>query len=195
MNPSVVSKPSSSYEDIIYTIAKNILQTYDFIGIVERMSESLVILQLLLNLNPGDILYTSSKVSGNYVANLYYSCSKKVSVGKILPLPVYEHVSSQNYYDKNFGDFLLYQAVNKSLDITIEERIGKDKFEKALKEHLHLMKLVKERCEDKNKVISLCSKDGVPQWNISNCYERDFGCGYDCLDELYFNESSNSVRI
>ena len=184
MNPIIVrDKGSRKYEEVVYTIALNILEHYDFIGLVERMDESLVIMQLLLNLDPGDVLYTSSKVSGNYVANLYYKCSKKIPVPKILPKPIQDHITSDTYYKDNFGDFLLYQAVNKSLDMTIEERIGREVFEKALEEHRYLMRLVEERCED--RVFSLCSKDGVEQWEIANCYKRDFGCGYPCLDEIY----------
>ena len=43
-----------------------ILDNYDFIGVTDRFDESLVVLQLLLGLETSDILYLSSKKSGNY---------------------------------------------------------------------------------------------------------------------------------
>lgn len=45
---------------------KQILDFYDFILLVERLDESLVVLQLLLGLDATDIVYVSSKQSGGY---------------------------------------------------------------------------------------------------------------------------------
>lgn len=49
--------------DMIAARIKSILNGYDFIAVVERMDESLVALALLLGVNAGDVLITSSKVS------------------------------------------------------------------------------------------------------------------------------------
>jgi len=45
---------------------QSILDDYDFIGITERLDESLVVLQLLLGLETQDILYLSSKYSESF---------------------------------------------------------------------------------------------------------------------------------
>jgi hypothetical protein len=42
------------------------MQQYDFIVVIERIQESLVVLQLLLHLETSDIIYPPSKISGKY---------------------------------------------------------------------------------------------------------------------------------
>ena len=69
------------------------------------------------------------------------------------------------------------------------DSIGRDKFEKALQEHRHLMDLVSLKCWD--RALFPCSKDGVKQ--KGNCYWKDSGCGFKCLDELYFNYSKGLI--
>mmetsp|Transcript_32983 Transcript_32983/g.75980 ORF Transcript_32983/g.75980 Transcript_32983/m.75980 type:complete len:324 (-) Transcript_32983:405-1376(-) len=46
--------------------SNRILNDYDFVGITERMDESLVALQMLLRLNVTDILYLSAKTRGGF---------------------------------------------------------------------------------------------------------------------------------
>ena len=43
-----------------------ILEDYNFIGVTERMNESLVVLSMLLNLELIDILYFGSKGNGSF---------------------------------------------------------------------------------------------------------------------------------
>jgi hypothetical protein len=43
------------------------MEDYDFIGMVERMDESLVIMKMLLQLDMNDILYLSAKHGGGYM--------------------------------------------------------------------------------------------------------------------------------
>jgi len=50
----------------ITRIVEDILDGYDFIAVTERMDESLVALQMLLNLTTKDILYTHSRGSGTF---------------------------------------------------------------------------------------------------------------------------------
>ena len=52
----------------------SILDYYDFIGLVEREQESLVVMKMLWDLSFGDILYLSSKNSSN---GAYNNISKK----------------------------------------------------------------------------------------------------------------------
>jgi hypothetical protein len=52
-------------EDCIQT-ANNIIPDYNFIGILELLDESLVVLTMLLDVQLGDALYLDSKCLGSY---------------------------------------------------------------------------------------------------------------------------------
>eukprot|EP00957_Ditylum_brightwellii_P139367 10621802-Ditylum_brightwellii.AAC.1 len=43
------------------------MEQMDFLGLVERMDESLVLLSFMLDLPATDVLYLDSKVAGNYM--------------------------------------------------------------------------------------------------------------------------------
>ena len=102
-----------------------------------------------------------------------------------------EYISSSEWKNKIKLSMLLHKAVNKSLDDTIENIIGKEKFSNALNEHKYLISLVNEKCAA--STYFPCSKDGKLQYAKSrhNCYFHDSGCGYPCIDELYYNISNN----
>ena len=51
---------------------QSILEEYDFIGISEWLHESLVVLEMILNLTISDILYAkSAKVAGGFDDGMY----------------------------------------------------------------------------------------------------------------------------
>ena len=60
------------------SIAQGILNDYNFIGVTERMDESLVVLQFLLGLELDDILYLSAKQKGSYDAGGYDGINRRV---------------------------------------------------------------------------------------------------------------------
>jgi hypothetical protein len=45
-------------------MVSQVLDGYDFVGVSERMDESVVAFQMLLGLDPVDVMYMSSKKSG-----------------------------------------------------------------------------------------------------------------------------------
>jgi hypothetical protein len=163
------------------TRVQQVINQYDFIVIVERLSESLVVLQLLLHLTPADILYLSSKKSGGYAfsgkPNPNPGCFK-LRKSHISPA-VKAYLSSPQWLAQNYQDYLLYKAANASLDRTIDA-LGRERFDKALAEYEGLMLRAKE-CED--SAIFPCSDNGTVN-EETNCYARDWGCGYPCLDQL-----------
>jgi len=169
---------------------QEILNNYDFLGIVERFDESLVALRLLLGLDAGDILYVSAKKSGGY-HHQYGRCFKipKSKTNYWNTAKKEKYFTSYNWTNKITPLNEFYDAVNKSLDLTIQ-RIGRDKFGKALKEHLDLISLADKVCS--SKAIFPCTDDGIDQLNTSmnDCFYKDHGCGYKCLDELYDNYAS-----
>jgi len=168
--------------NVFEEIAQEILDNYDFIGTAERLDESLVLLRLLLHLDAGDIIYLSSKTNGGYDDG-------RSSEGCVLiPKP---HISekteklfsSKTYIKFQYGDHILYESVNKSMDKTIKS-VGFEKFQKALDEHFHLLALARDECLP--NAVFPCSKNGVRQTKVAatNCYWDDSGCGYPCLDKI-----------
>lgn len=172
-------------------IVQNILNEYDFIGLVERLDESLVILRLLLGLGAGDILYLSSKTHGNYDDGLFRNRCVLIQPTNTTP-ETDKYLASYEWKNKNNAVTMMHEAVNRSIDLTIQS-IGQSKFEKALSEHRYLQSLVQKICSP--TAIYPCSADGVfqPKLSETNCYESDFGCGYPCIDELYDNITKKGI--
>jgi hypothetical protein len=77
----------------------------------------------------------------------------------------------------------LFAAANLSLDLTIQ-RLGEERFQAALKEYRYWKTQERQKCA--SQVQFPCSRSGEPQHEKSaqNCYTRDLGCGYKCIDEL-----------
>jgi hypothetical protein len=161
------------------TRVAEVLQQYNFIVIVERIQESLVVLQLLLDLKTADILYLLSKLSGgfSFVFRPNPVCQHKLTKAPILPA-VDAYLSSSHRYAQNYQEYLWYKAANQSLDLTIDN-LGQTSFNKALAVYQQMMHKAKN-CED--EAIFPCSLDRVHQEeDETDCYQKDWGCGYPCL--------------
>ena len=173
--------------EVLLERVQDVILDYDFIAVTERMDESLVALQLLLGLRMGDILSTSSKVAGTFSMahkNMAVHEAPCIEIQKsFISERVKEYVESDQWYAKNYGDYLLYAAANRSLDLTIEG-LGRDRFEGALRKYRQAKVLVDERCE--SKALPPCSANGTNQYALSeqDCYSFDEGCGYPCVDAL-----------
>jgi hypothetical protein len=166
---------------------QQVIRGYDFIGVVERFDESLVALQLLLGLETSDILYFATKTHIQYERrpvkskpNTFY-CQQALDPKLLMTPPVRNYFESTEWFAQNYGDYLLYQAANLSLDRTIIS-IGLDVFSRALKDLRSLLRQASETCHP----FFPCSSNGTEQYAASqeNCYNEDIGCGYPCLDEL-----------
>jgi hypothetical protein len=177
--PTEVFDPEAIHKNV-----QSVIDDYDFIVVVERLHESLVAWQLLLGLDVTDILYLSSKKSGGYWYRDHNAHKECVALQPTFVTPrVAEYLSSDEWYAKNYGDYILSEAASQSLDLTIDE-LGKERFDKALKEYLAVKAHADEKCA--HTAIFPCSEDGVRQPKLArtNCYKGDQGCGYPCLDEL-----------
>lgn len=171
---------------------KAILEGYDFVAVVERMEESLVALSLLLGVPVGDVLVTSSKVSGGgknsttTTAPYVYSQKRQrclPMVPSVVPPVVQRYFESDLFQSQVYGDSILHAAASRSLDLTIE-RLGRERFQEALKEYRYWKDKEREECA--SRVEFPCSSSGQVQLETAeeNCYENDFGCGYQCIDEM-----------
>ena len=147
---------------------RHIMSFYDFIGVVERMEESLVALKMLLNLDHRDILHVNAKNSS--VAYDPIAQEKRLSHNNLSP--AIKNYLANEFVEKNRYDFKLYEKVNQALDNTIRS-LNATEFAHNLAVHKYLMM----------KATALCIHSTV-------CYWRDNGCGFECLDSLVLNSSS-----
>jgi len=97
-------------------VIQGVLNEFNFMGTLERLDESLVLLQLMLDLKSSDVLYQSAKQSDSGYD--YLRCTKIVK-GFTTPA-IQEYLSSDKWMHLNEGDYLLYDAVHRSLDRTID---------------------------------------------------------------------------
>ena len=168
--------------ELLYDVVREIMADYDLLMLVERFDECLVVMQLLLGLEANDILYLSSKVAGDY----YYDKRKNkcFSLAKKESLPIIDqYLESVEWVAMSYGDYVLYEAVNRSLDLTIDS-LGRERFEDALDAFVKLKNRAEEKCAA--EAVFPCSSTGKKQLAESSesCYDRDWGCGYPCLDTL-----------
>jgi hypothetical protein len=182
-NRTILQKP----ERVALSV-KRIVDTYGFMALVERMDESLVLLSMLLNIPLTDVLISSSsKVAGS---SYFMRFGKCVKLAKAFQSPaVKEYLRSKEWLAQNYGDTLLHMTVNKSLDMTIDQSIGRSAFQRKLTEYKRLKELDLEKCAP--NTILPCSKDGVNQVGPSrhNCYAEDYGCGYPCINQMLKDDS------
>lgn len=174
---------TTTQSDLVQFIQTNILQAYDFIGVTERMPESLAVMSLLWHIQPSHLVVLSAKQSqrGDYDAGSQRKkCTKLTPRPTPLPSTIAQYLDSPSYTENNW-DFVLYHAVNASLDRTIE-KLGRDRVQTQTALIQHLQQLAERECRP--KAVYPCSQEGEYQPQISNCYIQDAGCGYECVDDI-----------
>lgn len=163
------------YHDVLH----DILQQYDFIGITERMEESAVALAMILGIPLSDVMYLSAKSSGGHDAQTDCTLIQSSFVS-----PGMQAYFASPAWEQQIGrDALLYQAVNQSLDLTID-RLGRAAFDANLATFRQAQTIGQERCE--SVAVFPCGKNGEQQHfaALKSCLWKDSGCGYACLDEV-----------
>jgi hypothetical protein len=167
--------------------ANFILQDYDFIGVTERMDESVVTLMMILHLPMSDILHLSAKRNGGYDA-----AGKFVGVGvnrtctyitpSFVSPGMKEYFASSVHQEMIQNDMAFYRAVNQSLDMTID-RLGREEFETNLAKYRMASALIQQRCMD--NVVMPCTETGnFVEHNQTDCLWKDSGCATSCLDKV-----------
>jgi hypothetical protein len=157
----------------------DILQEYDFIGITERMDESLVAMQMILGLETNDMLYLRAKGNGGYDDGAANNGTCHYIVPSFTSPGMKEFFKSETWLNMSWGDTLLYYAALHSLDLTID-KLGRDKFNRNLLLFRKAMALAESTCTN---VRFPCSESGDLQ-NRTDCLWLDSGCGTHCLDNL-----------
>lgn len=179
--PELVPKAIQDHpERVAEFIRDHIIEKYDFIGVTECITESLAVMTLLWDLYPTDVIVLSSKVSGKegYALTAWQNCSKLQTALDLHPR-VKQFMNSSKYMDQN-ADFLLYYAVNLSLDRTIRS-LGSLRVQERATQLRQLQQLADDRCRD--KTLFPCSADGTYNANTT-CYFDDSGCGQECVNQV-----------
>jgi len=184
-----------------YTVVvEEILEAYDFIAVTERMDESLVAFKLLLGLDVEEILYATaaSRASGSFSNG-----PKEEPCVYIIPSFLTDGMK-QYFYDYqyneawrifSYGDALLHRAAEASLDRTIHEVFGKERFEKELEEFRNAKAYAQAICsEEPDLIVGMCDDSGrrIPIENRT-CYIWAEGCDQKCLNERVPNKIPQEV--
>ena len=162
--------------------ANQILRTYNFIGITERLDESFVVLMMILRLKMADILYLSAKTKGGY-DDAGGRDQKRICTyiwPSFVTPGVNAFLNSTEWRETIRYDRLLYQAVNRSLDMTIDA-LGRHTFNDQLQKYRHAQQLANEKCLP--TTVFPCDSGGTYHTS-TDCLWNDSGCGATCLDEI-----------
>jgi hypothetical protein len=167
------------FDDDGPSVINAILGDYDFIGITERMDESVVALSMLLGVPLGDVLYLNAKGHGGYDDGVYND--KCFFIEPSIVSPNMSAFFKSDYWNEIIKwDRLLYKLANRSLDLTIDD-LGRDIFDQNLAKFRSINQAAKDRCIPRN--VFPCTATGEHNKNKS-CLWSDSGCGYKCLDEI-----------
>jgi hypothetical protein len=165
----------------VQTVIGHILEDYNFIAVTERMDESLVVLQMLLNLTTKEIVYTKARTGGSF-SNGYATRPCIYILPSFTSPGMKRFFASEEWQLQIAADVELYKAVHKSLDRTIEA-LGRQEFEEKLVTFQAALKLASTHCA--GRVRTMCSSGGeVIRPVNTTCYFWGEGCDHDCIDEL-----------
>lgn len=175
--------PAAPVDDA-HVIINKIFNDYGFIAITERMDESAVALSMLLGIPLGDVLYLSAKEHGGYDdaggGDLSRTC--KVIQPSFLTPEMKLALESHEWQNKVKYDRMLYDVANRSLDITIDQTLGRDAFEKNLKIYKNALAEIRRRCSA--TTIFPCTGGIYHGENETDCLWNDSACGMDCIDNV-----------
>jgi len=174
------TEPVTVSTNTAYGIISKILADYDFIAVTERFEESVVVLMMLLNLPMADVLYLSAKGNGNYDDGAHERQCFYIQPSVVSPR-MEDYFASRQWQNNVRWDTLLHQAVNRSLDLTID-RLGRPAVETNLVKFRQAQQMARERCLLRE--VFPCTSKGVRQKNEKICLFADSGCGNSCLDEV-----------
>eukprot|EP00522_Entomoneis_paludosa_P014079 CAMPEP_0172453326 /NCGR_PEP_ID=MMETSP1065-20121228/10702_1 /TAXON_ID=265537 /ORGANISM="Amphiprora paludosa, Strain CCMP125" /LENGTH=212 /DNA_ID=CAMNT_0013205505 /DNA_START=246 /DNA_END=884 /DNA_ORIENTATION=- len=178
------TQPFDLFEGNESHFINQIMDSYDFIGVSERLDESIVALSMLMNIPLADVLYLSAKGSGGFdegghAGTCFYIVPSFVSPGM-------RRIMESGRFQKHIHwDHVIHQAANRSLDLTIDKKLGREKFEKRLAIFQKAQARAKELCLPQTTFP--CATDGGKRprkEDETDCLWKDSGCGYKCLDRI-----------
>ena len=111
-------------------LVQTVMDQYNFIGIYERLYESMTVLALLIGVSITDMLF-------DYQPSSLSRCGSLEQPQWLSP-GMTDYLNSEKWTKREMGDFLLYDAVSKSLDMTIEH-LGKERVQEELENFKRLI--------------------------------------------------------
>ena len=154
-------------------VIESILHDFDFIGVSERLDESLVVMKLLLGLKTSQVLYLANP------SPFVFHNGKCVLIAQPFVSPEMRLFFDDTSWQSQIrGDMMLYLIANRSLDKTIEH-LGRELVEKELLQYQAAVRHARNVClED---VVFLCNYDGMSQGKTNTCLHNRYGCASSCL--------------
>ena len=131
-------------KDTYQSAIDSILTEFNFIGVYERLHESLVVLSMILDVSVSDVLF-------DFLPKELSRCNSLQRPNWVQP-DLETYLNSTEWKQREEGDFLLCAAINKSLDLTIQ-KLGKENVKKRLdqcRKILHLGRVA--GCKMQNRV-------------------------------------------
>jgi hypothetical protein len=184
-------------------IVRDILESYDFIAVTERMDESLVAFKLLLGLTVEEILYAKASRSAGSFSN--GNLKTRPCMYLIPPFLTdgmndffYTPGKNDRWIEYSRGDALLHRAASLSLDRTIDEVFGRKNFEKHLEEFRNAQAYAQAVCSSAPDLVQgMCDEAGnsveLDPNRTKTCYIWSEGCDHKCLNELVPNPIPRAI--
>lgn len=178
-------------------IVQKILDDYDFIAVTERMDESLVAMKLLLGLSVEEILYAKKSRSAGSFSNGIETRPCMYLIPSFLTTHMkdffYTPGKNQQWLEFSRGDALLHKAASASLDRTIDEVFGRERFRRELAEFQNALAYAQAICaSEPDLVLSMCDEGGN-RVRKTTCYIWGEGCDHKCLNERVPNPIPRAV--
>ena len=153
-----------------------------------EVDESLVLLSFMLDLPVTDVLYLDSKVAGSYMVHPNEKSCRRIGRKRKLFPSTEQFLQSDRWKRVSKLEQMVYDAINRSIDVTIDDVVGRDVFNVRLQEFLRAKALAQDSCS--NKVVMTCTADGnlTAVNERSVCYNGDVGCGHLCMGKLFLFE-------
>lgn len=141
---------------LVRRLVQETLEQMDFLGLVERMDESLVLLSFMLDLPVTDVLYLDSKVAGNYILLPKEKKCRQIGHKRELFPSTVQFLQSERWKEVSKIDQMLYDAIDRSIDLTIDDVIGRDVFNVRMQEFLTAKAVIHGSCS----IVTGCTADG-----------------------------------
>jgi hypothetical protein len=158
-----------------------IMARYNFIGVADRMDESLVVLAMIMQVPVADVVLLSSKISGGYDAG--GGKEGCIKLAKKINFPAVDEYLQSKDWKKDNWDYILFQVVNQTLDKTIDH-FGRANVEREVEYLRQLAASAHHECI--REAVFPCPETLPNHHELSkkSCYQKDSGCGYECIDRV-----------
>jgi hypothetical protein len=135
-----------------------------------------------LDLPLDDVLYLSAKGQGGYDDGGFHSQCTRIQ-RTVVTAGMREFFETNEWAEIVYWDDIFYRMANQSLDKTIDETLGRKRFELQLQTFRSVLTVARTRCL--KTAVFPCSPNGtrIPD-NETDCIWRDSGCGYHCLNQV-----------